>query len=75
MMSTQPIVFSQRGSPGCVDMCPHCSVGLQRATPPLGFPYGFQRSMSSDEAMTSFCYYTTDSGKKRSQSLAGPPNQ
>jgi len=72
MMSTQPhIVFPQCGSPG---MCHHCSVGLQRATPPSAFPYGFQRSLSSDEAMATYRYYTTDSGKKRSQSLAGPPN-
>jgi len=76
MMTTQPhIVFPQRSSPGCAGMCPHCSAGLQRATPPTAFPYGFQRSMSSDEAMATFRYYTTDSGKKRSQSLAGPPSQ
>jgi len=76
MMTTQPhIVFPQHGSPGCAGVCLHCSVGLQRATPPTAFPYGFQRSMSSDEAMTRFCYYTADSGKKRSQSLAAPPNQ
>jgi len=50
-------------------MCPHCSLGLQPATPPSAVH--FQRRMSSEERRSSSdetfnpCYCKLESGKKR----------